>query len=392
MKASFDIVICGGGISGLLATACFGLKGYNVLCVEPSKKKANLPNDFRSTALLQKSVAVLEQYNIWNDLLPYATPLKTMRIVNVSEDKSSSNNFDFSSSDISELPFGWNVSNSEIKKFLQRKIENIPNAEILFGNSIKDIFTRSSGARVTLIDDRIVNTNFIIAADGKNSFVRNFFKIKCRQKDFNQIGLAFTVEHSKSHKNISTEIYMSGGPFTLVPLEDKNGKYRSAVVWMDVKTKVEALLQMDKETFQKAVNKRSCEIMGKLTVTSEVSSWPIVSQLSKSFYAQRTALLAEAAHVFPPIGAQGLNTSIGDISTLLNLAKEFELGSDEMLVKYNRIRKRNIEIKLAGINTLNIFSIADTHWMNGVRQNTLKLLHGIKPIRTKLMEYAMTSF
>ena len=389
MRESFDIVICGGGISGLLATVCFGVKGYSVLCVEPSKKKVNLPNDFRSTALLQKSVAIFEQFDVWNDLLPYATPLKTMRIINVSSDKSPRTNFDFNSSDISDLPFGWNISNTKIKNFLKDKVESIPNAKIYFGNSIKDIFTRSSGARVTLNDNRNIDTNFIIGADGKNSFVRNFFKIKCNQKKFSQIGLAFTVEHSTSHKNISTEIYMSGGPFTLVPLEDKNGKHRSAVVWMDAKTKVEDLLQMDRKTFQKAVNNRSCEIMGKLKVTSEVSSWPIVSQLSKSFYAQRTALLAEAAHVFPPIGAQGLNTSIADISTLLDLSKDYELGSDKMLVKYNRLRKRNIEIKLAGINTLNTVSIADTQWMNDIRQNTLKLLYEIKPIRTKLMEYGM---
>ena len=334
-------------------------------------------------------MAIFEQFDVWNDLLPYATPLKSMRIVNLGGDKSAHTNFDFNSSDISDLPFGWNISNTKIKNFLKDKIESIPNAKIYFGNSIKDIFTRSSGARVTLNDNRNIDTNFIIGADGKNSFVRNFFKIKCNQKKFSQIGLAFTVEHSTSHKNISTEIYMSGGPFTLVPLEDKNGKHRSAVVWMDAKTKVEDLLQMDRKTFQKAVNNRSCEIMGKLKVTSEVSSWPIVSQLSKSFYAQRTALLAEAAHVFPPIGAQGLNTSIADISTLLDLSKDYELGSDEMLVKYNRLRKRNIEIKLAGINTLNTVSIADTQWMNDIRQNTLKLLHEIKPIRTKLMEYGM---
>jgi len=389
MKKSYDIVVCGGGLSGLIATTAFGMEGYDVLCIEPSNKKAGLADDFRSTALLQKSVEIMNRFKVWDNLFPYASPLNIMRIIDMGEDKGQNTTHDFKSSDISDLPFGWNISNSKIKDVLTKKIESIPNAKIFYNRRVKEIFTRTNEARVVLDYDERITSKFIIGADGKESFVRNFFKIKCNQKQFDQLALAFTVKHSKPHENISTEIYLAGGPFTLVPLKYKTGENRSAVVWMEEKDKARNLLQMKKQSFQKAVNNRSCNLMGRLTVTSEISSWPVISQLSKSFYAQRTALVAEAAHVFPPIGAQGLNTSIADISTLLGLAREYEIGSDEMLKKYNRLRKRFIEVRMTGINTLNTFSIADSAWKKNIRKEALNLIHNIKPVRTKLMEYGL---
>ena len=354
-------------------------------------KKVSLSDDFRSTALLQKSVEIMNRFKVWDDLIPYASPLNIMRIIDMGEDTVQNTTHDFKSSDVSELPFGWNISNSKIKNVLTKRIERISTAEICYNSRVKEIFTRTNEARIVLDNDERITTKFIIGADGKESFVRNFFKIKCNQKRFNQLALAFIVKHPKPHQNISTEIHMAGGPFTLVPLKYKSGENRSAVVWMEEKDKALKLLQMEKQDFQKAVNNRSCNFMGKLTVISEISSWPIISQLSKSFYAQRTALVAEAAHVFPPIGAQGLNTSIADISTLLDLAREYEIGSDELLKKYNRLRKRFIEVRMTGINTLNTFSIADTDWKKNIRKEALNLIHNIKPVRTKLMEYGLRS-
>ena len=391
MNKTYDIVICGGGLSGLISTIVFGKKGYKVLCVEPSDNKGGLIEDFRSTALLQKSVEIMDRFSLWTDLMPHASPLKIMRIIDMGENKIQNIAHDFKSSDISDLPFGWNIPNSIIKNSLTKKIESIPNAEIRYNSRLNEIFTRTNEARVVLDHNESINTKFIIGADGRDSFVRNFFNIKCNQKRFDQLALAFTVKHSKPHEDISTEIHMEGGPFTLVPLIYENGVHRSAVVWMDKKDKARKLLQMEKQSFQKAVNNRSCNLMGKLTVTSKISSWPIISQVSKSFYAQRTALIAEAAHVFPPIGAQGLNTSIADISTLLDLTKKYEIGSDDMLKKYERLRKRFIGIRMTGINTLNTFSIADTHWKRKIRKEALNFVYNIKPVRTKLMEYGLRS-
>ena len=126
MNKLCDILVCGGGISGLLATAFFGISGYKVICVDPSlnDEASTTKNlDLRSTALLQQSIELMQKFNIWNDLIPYATPLYTMRIIDAGgENESPRTKRDFNSSEISGLPFGWNISNSVLKEELIKKI------------------------------------------------------------------------------------------------------------------------------------------------------------------------------------------------------------------------------------------------------------------------------
>ena len=71
--------------------------------------------------------------------------------------------------------------------------------------------------------------------------------------------------------------------------------------------------------------------------------WPIVAQIADRLDGPRTALVAEAAHVVPPIGAQGLNMSLADIAALLDLCEEArarggDIGAPELLRRYHRAR------------------------------------------------------
>jgi 2-octaprenyl-6-methoxyphenol hydroxylase len=63
--------------------------------------------------------------------------------------------------------------------------------------------------------------------------MRRALGIGVRTTRYGQKALAFAVTHPEPHRNVSTEIHRSGGPFTLVPLPDREGKPASAVVWME---------------------------------------------------------------------------------------------------------------------------------------------------------------
>ena len=134
--------------------------------------------------------------------------------------------------------------------------------------------------------------------------------ISVKTHNFGQKALAFAVTHSIPHKNISTEIHLSGGPFTLVPLRDHDGKPSSAVVWMDKSEEAAKLMNMKDKEFEEEMTQRSCNVLGPLKLASKKSSWPIISQIADRIYSQRLALIGETAHVVPPIGAQGLNLSL----------------------------------------------------------------------------------
>ncbi|MBT4776876.1 MAG: UbiH/UbiF family hydroxylase, partial [Rhodobacteraceae bacterium] len=175
MTQSCDILVCGGGISGLLATAFFGISGYKVICVDPllnDETSITKNLDLRSTAFLQQSIKLMQKFSIWDDLIPYATPLFTMRIIDAGgENELPRTRRDFNSSEISGLPFGWNIPNSILKEELIKKIYTLSNVQLCFGVNSTKIVTRTSEAKVWLSNGENIKAKLIIGADGKNSFV-----------------------------------------------------------------------------------------------------------------------------------------------------------------------------------------------------------------------------
>ena len=238
-----------------------------------------------------------------------------------------------------------------------------------------------------LSNGQSVHAALVIAADGRNSPVRSMLNIGVKTWRYGQKALAFTVSHTEPHHNVSTEIHRSGGPFTLVPLPDRDGKHHSAVVWMETGPHAKALSELPPEEFNAALNARSCGVLGKLKRESRLTLWPIISQIAERLSGQRTALVAEAAHVIPPIGAQGLNMSLADNQCLLELfADAPDIGSQALLDRYHRKRWPDIKARVTGVDILNRAAMAESPSLRDLRMKGLTSLHGIKPLRKAAMQ------
>ena len=393
MRESVDVLVSGGGVAGLAAAAAFGSAGYSVLCVDPVPPVTaqEAPHaDLRTTAFLQPSVAVLESAGLWNRLAPHAMPLQIMRIIDAGGDAAAARAVhDFDASDISERPFGWNLPNWLLRREFLARLDELPQAEFRPGIGAARLFTRESEALVTLSDGRRVSARLLIAADGRNSLMRQALGIGVRTTRYGQKALAFTVTHPEPHNMVSTEIHRSGGPFTLVPLPDRNGHHASAIVWMESGPEVARLRALPTEAFEAEMTARSCSILGPLTLASALTVWPIISQIADRFAGERTALIAEAAHVVPPIGAQGLNMSLADLRVLLELANPDELGSAAMLERYHRRRWPEVRLRVAGVDLLNRASMVGAQPLRDARAAALNLLYGVAPVRRGLMQMGM---
>lgn len=390
-RTQTDILISGGGIAGLTATAAFANAGFSVICVDPTPPVTKLEDpkaDLRTTAFLQPSRETLIDAGLWDKLAPFATPLETMRIVDAGGERPEARLIkDFNASDISDLPFGWNLPNWLLRREILASIDELDNATFLAGKSVKDVLTRQNGAIVRLSDGNSMEAKLLIAADGRNSTVRQALEIPVKTYRYGQKALVLTVSHIPSHENVSTEVHRSGGPFTLVPLPDRDGKHFSAVVWMDKKATIEDLAKLDNATLGAKCSDRSAFILGSLTVEGGHATWPIISQIADRMYGERTALMAEAAHVVPPIGAQGLNMSLGDLRVLLDLAiaTPDSVGSREMLEKYNKTRHREAQIRVKGVDLLNRTSIVGAQGLRDLRAGALNAFYNVAPIRKTLM-------
>ncbi len=388
-RETTDILISGGGVAGLTAAAAFGTAGFQVICVDPTPPitdEGAEGADLRTTAFLQPAIAVLTAAGLWDRLSPHAAPLQIMRIIDAGGAEPDARLIkDFDAAEISDQPFGWNLPNWLLRREILARLAELPSVSFRPGIATTALLTRTSEARVTLTGGTIVIAKLVIAADGRNSIIRDALNIPVKTLRYGQKALSFAVTHPVPHQNISTEIHRSGGPFTLVPLPDRAGYPCSAVVWMDTGPEVQRLAALPIPDFEAAVNARSCHILGPLTLATKLTQWPIITQIAARMSGERTALMAEAAHVLPPIGAQGLNTSLADLACLLDLAQT-DLGSARMLETYHRRRHPDVQARALGIDALNRAAMLGLPPLRDLRASALNALYALKPVRQALMK------
>lgn len=384
-----DILISGGGIAGLAATAVLARAGFSVLCVDPAPPVVEgAAADLRSTAFLQPSVDLLAWAGLWDRLAPAATALQVMRIVDAGgADGAPRAVHDFDAADVSDRPFGWNLPNRALRREMAAHLAAVPNAAFRAGVGTARVTLREAEARVALSDGTPVRARLLVAADGRDSAVRQMLGIPVRTWRYGQKALTFAVTHPIPHGHVSTEVHRTGGPFTLVPLPDHEGMPASAVVWMERGPEAERLMALDDAAFAAEATARSCHLFGPLTLAGGRAAWPVVTQTAARLTAGRAALVAEAAHVMPPIGAQGLNTSLADIATLRDLAvaDAAGLGGPAMLDAYEAARRPQVELRARGVDALNRASMAGAPPLRDLRAAALAVLHGAAPIRRTLM-------
>jgi len=240
-----------------------------------------------------------------------------------------------------------------------------------------------------LSDGTRIAAQLVVACDGKASPLRALAGIGHRTVRYGQTALVFAVAHRVPHDNVSTEIHKTGGPFTLVPLPDRAGQHRSAIVWMDSHAEQARRAALEETAFTAEMNARAVDVLGPLTLISGRASWPITSVVAERLADRRLCLAAEAAHGMPPIGAQGLNTSLKDIAALRDLCRPGEIGSAAMTRAYARRRTPDILLRMTGIDLLNRMSIAQNSLAQRARGLGVAAFHDIPPVRRGLMRLGL---
>ena len=391
MRETTDILISGGGVAGLTAAAALGSAGFRVICVDPTPpvtEAGAAGADLRTTAFLQPSVGVLERAGLWQRLVPHAAPLQIMRIIDAGGPEPVARLVkDFDASEISEAPFGWNLPNWLLRREMVARLADLPNVSFRPGVGFARMLARESEALVTLTDGTQVAARLVVGADGRASPLREAMGIPVKTTRYGQKALAFAVTHDLPHGNVSTEVHRSGGPFTLVPLPDRDGKPASAVVWMETGTEVARLAALPVPAFEAEMTARSTGILGALRLASRLSVWPMISQIAARMSGPRAVLMAEAAHVVPPIGAQGLNMSLADLTCLIGLLDQHpdDPGTAAITEAYHKARHLEVQARVTGIDLLNRASMAGDPTLRDLRAKALNALYSARPVRQILM-------
>ncbi len=387
------IFISGAGIAGMVLAALLARKEHRVVICDPAPPPDAgdaTGSDLRSTAYLAPSVAVLELAGLWDALAPDATPLRALRVMDSAGwPPRQTATRTFTPTDLGLEAFGRNVVNWRARKTLAAALEALPNVDLRLGTGFRQMLVRDDKAIVTLTDGSRLEAALVVGADGRGSPVRAALGIETRQRRYGQKALVFACTHAQPHDGISTEIYNSGGALVTVPLADHEGHPASSIVWMMDGSNAAELARAEADAFDDRLSMRTLSILGPMRRVSPLRVWPIITQTAHRMTAKRAALVAEAAHVLPPIGAQGLNTSIADISALAEALDPADPGDAAGLAAYARARQADMYARAAAIDVYNRICRSGHGPIQALRRSGLKAVHDFAPLRRRVMGLGM---
>ncbi|MEI9805886.1 MAG: FAD-dependent monooxygenase [Pseudolabrys sp.] len=226
----------------------------------------------------------------------------------------------------------------------------------------------------------------VIGADGRRSLCRAAANIGLEEREYKQVALTVILKHSRPHHDISTEFHTPSGPFTLVPLPGQ----RSSLVWVLDPLRADDIAALDDVELAAEIERASHSILGKIEIEPGRGLFPLGVATAKRFGDRRIALVGEAAHVIPPIGAQGLNLGLRDAASIGELAVEAQrdgrdIGGDDVLAAYDKMRRADVGSRTLAIDLLNRTLLSDFLPVQGVRGLGLYLIDRIAPLRRVAM-------
>jgi 2-octaprenyl-6-methoxyphenol hydroxylase len=381
----YDALVVGGGPSGLAAGLLLARGGVGVAVVAPLKPNS----DTRTVALMQPSMQLLKHLALWpGKLANAAQPLRRLTLVDDIGDIFSAPRLTFSAEELGLEAFGWNIPLANLIATLLD--DGRSSGVVLINAAVKSTIISSDIVKASLDNGALVESQVVIAADGRNSVVRKACHIKCEEWSYDQSAIATSFAHSAGHNDTSTEFLRPGGPLTTVPLPGE----KSSLVWMDSAASIAALMELTDEDFGSELQAAMHGELGLISSVGTRNAFPMVGLLASDFATRRVMLVGEAAHMMPPIGAQGLNISLRDAAMAAELvldavhAKQ-DPGSENVTRNYSKLRRRDVLPRHAIIHSFNRSLLSDFLPFSLARAAGTAVVGQLAPLRRLVMRQGL---
>lgn len=381
-----DIIIVGAGPSGLAFARYFHGTDIRITIVERADRHTleNPSYDGREIALTHRSKEILQNLGVWQRIdCDEIYPLKDAKVYNGSLNYAL--HFQVppltrATSSIDRL--GHLISNHHIRRCVYQEVSQMPNVTLITGVSVTDVINNNQKASVLLSDGRQLNAKLLIAADSRLSTIRRQLGIGSMMNDFGRTVIVFRVRHPISNQATAQECFLDGRTLAILPLNE----YLSNCVITLENTAAKSLLALSDEDLAKVAQRMMQDKLGTLTPAGSIHHYPLMGVHAHRFYAQRAALIGDAAVGMHPVTAHGYNLGLQSADILASLilkahAQGQDIGSQALLSRYNTKHQRHTRILYHGTNAMVELFTSDAKPMQLVRHLALRASNHLPPIK-----------
>jgi 2-octaprenyl-6-methoxyphenol hydroxylase len=389
-EATHDVAVVGTGPSGLVAALALHEIGASVVAIGPAPSGDAARLETRTAALLASSVDLLKALKVFDRLKSEAAPLKAIRIIDASRSLFRAPDIEFNASELGLEAFGYNIPNTTLIEALYTRAREVLPAVVT--TNVEAIALDARGAVLTLSDGAPLSARLVAGADGRRSICRTSAGIAMTERQYDQAAIASSFRHKLPHRFISNELHKEQGSVTTVPLPDPQA---SSLIWVGSRSEIAPLMQLDAARFEEELGERLGGLLGPISGMSARAEFPVSGLSAGILAANRTALLGEAAHILPPIGAQGLNLGFRDAAALADcVAAALRLGRDpggeEVLASYRRARDIDVLTRTVGVDLLSRSLLSSLFPVQAARGLLSHGLNALPPLRRMVMRLGLT--
>lgn len=330
-----DVIIVGGGHSGLLAAIVLAGQGRSVAVIEPQPLASiqDARSNGRTLALLAGSAAELDKLGVWSSLAEVAAPIASVEVI----DSSSGSHVTYGHEDAPKgRPFGYGFENHELRRLLLGLFLERVGPDALIHGRLAGFGRDLTSVTVTVEDGPALRGALLVGADGRGSLVRSLARIGVERWTYPQAALGFVVAHEQDNHGAVLERLRPGGPLATLPL----GTHRTGITWVEPPEQAEELARGPSSVLLAALGEGLDDALGRMSLASPVGLWPLSGQHARRYVAPRLALVGDAAHGVHPIHAQGFNMGVADVAGLAAaIGNAPDPGAAAILRAYERSRR-----------------------------------------------------
>jgi len=384
-----DVIILGGGLVGLALAAALDSSGLSGIVVDPADPDERLGAAFdgRTSAVSSSSARMLEAVGVADHFPEPGCPIRKIQVA----DGLDPGGLAFEPDD--EEPLGQMHENRHLRAALRARAEEGRRLWLLWKSRVADVDRGEHGVVVALKDGRRLSAPLLVAADGRNSPMREAAGIRIARWRYDHVAIVSVLHHERPHDHVAYEIFYPSGPFALLPMNDDRKGHRSAIVWSVKTADSLGLLSLSDSEFAAEARAAMGGFLGKVALAAPRSTYPLGFHHASKITERRLALVGDSAHAIHPIAGQGLNLGFRDSAALAQVLVEgarlgLDLGDRQLLDRYQRWRSLDaLSVAFATDSLTRIYGVPG-RTASAVRRFGMGLINRIGPLKSRLASEA----